>query len=139
MFGNRTSFNLPMKLYSIGTIICRPRRTSWLARSDNHSLTPLSVRYLSPIVYYSMPQSHQMQERTGEIALWIGGLRCWGTHGAVVCPVCGGSGMVASPSWRNSARKGGVKSYIISLQQGRLSMKERGKLGGRPRALLLKA
>lgn len=42
---------------------------------------------------------------------------------------------MASPSWRERARKGGVKSYLVSLEAGCLSMKERGQRGGRPRAL----
>lgn len=58
-------------------------------------------------------------------------------YGATVCPMCGGSGIVASSSWRERARKGGIKSYLISLEAGRLSMKERGQRGGRPRAVTI--
>jgi len=45
--------------------------------------------------------------------------------------------MVASPSWRDRARKGGIRSYLGSLCQGQLSMRERGKLGGRPRGITI--
>lgn len=45
---------------------------------------------------------------------------------------------MASPRWQDQARKGGIKSYLASLQRENLSMKERGALGGRPRALTIK-
>jgi len=64
-----------------------------------------------------------------------GGRRSWGRHGAEVCPLCKGTGLVTSGAWRAKARKGGIKSFLISLQPGQLSMSERGKRGGRPRAL----
>ena len=44
---------------------------------------------------------------------------------------------MASPRWQGQARKGGIKSYLASLKRGNLSMKERGTLGGRPRALTI--
>jgi len=76
-----------------------------------------------------------MQEATIHTVRRQAGLRCWAIYGPNVCPVCSGSGVVASTSWREWARKGGVKSYLSSLRQGSLSMKERGELGGRPRAI----
>lgn len=62
-----------------------------------------------------------------------GGQQSWAKHGRDTCPLCGG--VIASDSWREKARRGGVKSFLISLQPGRLSMRDRGKYGGRPRAL----
>ena len=64
-----------------------------------------------------------------------GGRRSWGRRGTEVCPLCGGTGLVTSNSWRAKGRKGGIKSFLVSLQPGQLSMRERGKRGGRPRAL----
>jgi len=64
-----------------------------------------------------------------------GGHHSWGRHGAEVCPLCKGAGLVTSDAWREKGRKGGVKSFLVSLQPGQLSMCERGKHGGRPRAL----
>jgi len=64
-----------------------------------------------------------------------GGYHSWGRHGAEVCSLCGGTGIVTSNLWREKARRGGVKSFLISLQTGRMSMRDRGKHGGRPRAL----
>ena len=78
-----------------------------------------------------------MQEAAVHSHRYEAGLRCWTMHGAIVCPTCGGSGIVASPSWRERARKGGIRSYLGSLDQGQLSMKKRGKLGGRPRAITI--
>jgi len=66
-----------------------------------------------------------------------GGYRSWGRHGAEVCPLCGGTGIVTSNIWREKARRGGVKSFLSSLQPGRLSMRDRGKCGGRPKALTI--
>ena len=85
-----------------------------------------------------MAKLNVMQEETGGIAHREAGLRCWAMYGASICPMCRGSGIVASPSWRDQARKGGLKSYLTSLRQGSLSMKERGRLGGRPRALTIR-
>jgi hypothetical protein len=64
------------------------------------------------------------------------GQRSWAKHGAEICPVCGS--IVTSHSWLEKSRKGGIKSYLISLQPGRQSMSERGKHGGRPGALTIK-
>jgi hypothetical protein len=64
-----------------------------------------------------------------------GGRRSWGKHGAETCPLCSGTGLVTSGAWREKGRKGGVKSFLVSLEPRQLSMRERGKHGGRPRAL----
>jgi len=66
------------------------------------------------------------------------GLHCWAMYGAIVCPTCGGSGIVTSLPWRERVRKGGVKSYLASLAPGVLSMKECGRLGGGTQAFLLR-
>ena len=50
-----------------------------------------------------------------------------------LCPTCEGSGMVLSETVKERARKGGVHSYLKSLEPGQLSMSERGKKGGRPK------
>ena len=63
------------------------------------------------------------------------GRHSWGKHGAEACPLCEGTGLTTSNSWGERARKGGVRSFLTSLQPGQLSMCERGKHGGRPRAL----
>lgn len=44
---------------------------------------------------------------------------------------------MAFPLWRGRSRQGGIRSYLNSLNSGVLSMKERGKLGGRPRAVTI--
>jgi hypothetical protein len=44
---------------------------------------------------------------------------------------------VSSASWHHKARRGGIRSYLVSLRGKRMSMQERGKLGGRPRALTI--
>jgi hypothetical protein len=67
-----------------------------------------------------------------------GGRHSWAADGATLCPLCEGSGIVASSRWREKARKGGRKSYLVSLQPAHLSMRERGKRGGRPKALTVK-
>ena len=77
------------------------------------------------------------QERTIRMSQHEAGLRCWAMYGATICPMCSGSGIVASSSWHGRALKGGLKSYLASLKPGVLSMRERGKLGGRPRALTI--
>lgn len=64
-----------------------------------------------------------------------GGHHSWGRHGAEVCPLCKGTGLIMSNAWREKGRKGGVRSFLVSLEHGQLSMSQRGKHGGRPRAL----
>jgi len=50
-----------------------------------------------------------------------------------ICSECGGRMVVRSRTSR--ARKGGTISHLKSLEPGQMSMTERGKLGGRPRAM----
>jgi hypothetical protein len=64
-----------------------------------------------------------------------GGRRSWGKHGAEVCPLCRGTGLITSNAWEEKARKGGIRSFLVSLQHGQLSMSQRGACGGRPRTL----
>ena len=54
-----------------------------------------------------------------------------------ICPICDGKGRILSASVRTRARQGGNASYLKSLQPGGMSMKERGKRGGGPRALTI--
>lgn len=54
------------------------------------------------------------------------------------CPTCDGAGVVASEAVEARARKGGVNSYLLSLEPGQLSMAERGARGGRPKEPTLK-
>jgi len=54
-----------------------------------------------------------------------------------ICPTCSGKGRILSESVRTRARQAGNASYLKSLQPGQLSMAERGRRGGRPRALTL--
>ena len=49
-----------------------------------------------------------------------------------ICPSCKGTGRVTSEGVKSRARKGGVHSYLRSLEAGQLSMTERGRRGGRP-------
>ena len=56
----------------------------------------------------------------------------------VVCTHCHGTGRMAGQTVQARARKGGNASYMVSLRPGRMSMSERGRLGGRPRDLTLK-
>ena len=53
------------------------------------------------------------------------------------CPLCDGKGRILSATRQATSRKGGNASYMKSLEPGELSMKERGRRGGRPRALRL--
>ena len=55
----------------------------------------------------------------------------------VLCPLCGGKGRVASPDRIARARKGGNTTYLKSLEPGQMSMRERGRRGGRPRSYRL--
>ena len=65
------------------------------------------------------------------------GRRNFQEHGTVTCPTCSGSGQVVSQDWRGRSRKGGNVSYRRSLEPGAISMTQRGRQGGRPRALRL--
>ena len=49
------------------------------------------------------------------------------------CPTCDGSGVVVCESVKAKARKGGVSSFLRSLEPGQFSMAERGRMGGRPK------
>ena len=51
-----------------------------------------------------------------------------------ICPTCDGKGRILTRNARARARKGGNASYLKSLQPGSLTMSERGRKGGRPRA-----
>ena len=53
----------------------------------------------------------------------------------VLCPHC--RGRVTGSTTTERSRRGGNSSYIHSLQPGAPSMSDRGKKGGRPRALTL--
>ena len=55
-----------------------------------------------------------------------------------VCPTCDGTGVVVSERVTAKARKGGVRSYQLSLKPGQLSMAEPGAKGGRPKDPTLK-
>lgn len=55
-----------------------------------------------------------------------------------ICPHCGGTGRIKAKTMETRSRKGGNQAYLNSLKPGQLSMSERGKLGGRPKALTLK-
>ena len=48
------------------------------------------------------------------------------------CPTCDGTGVVTSDVFKARSRRGGMHSYLKSLQPGQLSMAERGAKGGRP-------
>ena len=54
-----------------------------------------------------------------------------------LCAVCQGTGRVLTQSARARARRGGNTSYLTSLASGRLSMSDRGRLGGRPKEPML--
>ena len=51
--------------------------------------------------------------------------------------MCKGKGRILSESARTRARQGGNASYLRSLEPGQLSMAERGRLGGQPKALTI--
>ena len=63
--------------------------------------------------------------------------RRWHRESEERCPHCAGSGRVMTTTAQTRARAGGNASYLKSLQVGQPSMSERGKKGGRPRALTL--
>ena len=54
-----------------------------------------------------------------------------------ICPMCEGKGRILSESARTLARRGGNASYLKSLEPGQMSISERGKLGGQPKALTI--
>ena len=54
-----------------------------------------------------------------------------------VCTACGGKSRIASPNNASLYRKAGNASYLKSLEPGQMSMRERGRLGGRPHRLTL--
>lgn len=49
----------------------------------------------------------------------------------VRCPLCNGSGRLGSLSRKDAACKGGNTSYLRSKEPGQLTMRERGRMGGR--------
>ena len=53
------------------------------------------------------------------------------------CPHCDGTGRVQTATAQARSKKGGNATYRKSLQEGETSMAERGRKGGRPRALTL--
>ena len=55
----------------------------------------------------------------------------------VCCPLCDGKGRILSQSTKSRSKKGGNAAYLKSLEPGQLSMSDRGRRGGRPRALTL--
>ena len=57
----------------------------------------------------------------------------------VICPMCDGKGRILSQSVKGRAVKAGNASYRKSLEPGQMSMSERGKLGGRPRAITIES
>ena len=57
----------------------------------------------------------------------------------VCCPLCGGKGRILSRTIRDRGKKGGNAAYLQSLEPGQLSMSDRGKRGGRPRALTIES
>ena len=60
-------------------------------------------------------------------------------EGQDLCPACHGSGRIGDGSTSARARRGGNASFLVSLNPERLSMSERGRLGGRPKELTLDA
>lgn len=50
-----------------------------------------------------------------------------------LCAECHGTGRVLTQSAIAKAKRGGNISFLASLGPGRLSMSERGRLGGRPK------
>ena len=63
--------------------------------------------------------------------------RRWHRESEERCPRCAGSGRVMTTNAQTRARAGGNAAYLNSLKVGALTMVERGKLGGRPKALTL--
>ena len=55
----------------------------------------------------------------------------------VCCPLCEGTGRILSQTVKARAKKGGNATFLKSLMPGQMSMSERGKKGGRPKALTL--
>ena len=60
--------------------------------------------------------------------------RRWHRESEERCPHCAGSGRVMTTNAQTRARAGGNAAYLNSLKTGALTMEERGKLGGRPKA-----
>jgi hypothetical protein len=60
--------------------------------------------------------------------------RRWHRESEERCPHCAGSGRVMTTNAQTRARAGGNAAYLNSLKTGALTMVERGKLGGRPKA-----
>ena len=54
-----------------------------------------------------------------------------------ICILCDGSGRTGAQDRHSRAVKAGNASYVKSLEPGQLSMRERGRKGGRPRRLTL--
>ena len=59
------------------------------------------------------------------------------SNSETLCPFCEGKGRVASRMPGARGRKGGNVAYLKSLEPGAMSMADRGRKGGRPRALTL--
>ena len=57
----------------------------------------------------------------------------------VCCPMCDGSGRILSRTVKARAKKGGNAAYLKSMEPGQMSMSDRGRRGGRPRALTLES
>lgn len=53
------------------------------------------------------------------------------------CTACGGSGLVRTDCVVARAKKGGNANVLVSLLPHALSMSDRGRLGGRPKELVL--
>ena len=49
------------------------------------------------------------------------------------CPTCHGSGKVISEAKRRAGRKGGRRAVELAGTDGTMTMRERTKLGGRPK------
>ena len=58
---------------------------------------------------------------------------------AVICAHCHGTGRIMTDTVMAHSRRGGNISYLASLRPDRLSMAERGRLGGRPKEPTLAA
>lgn len=50
-----------------------------------------------------------------------------------LCPTCGGTGITTNSAASDRSKKAGNTTYLRSLQEGQLTMAERGKRGGAPR------
>lgn len=54
-----------------------------------------------------------------------------------ICAHCHGTGRVTTDTATARSRRGGNVTYLASLRPDRLSMSERGRLGGRPKEVTL--